>query len=101
MTNSGSKSSSEVTSVLRFGSFSPTIIPTPTITSEKLVGSSNYITWSRSIKLWFRGQGYENHLTSKLESVSLAEETEFQKINTFLCNMLLQSIDPKLNSSIY
>ncbi|RVW51226.1 hypothetical protein CK203_084708 [Vitis vinifera] len=31
------------------------------ITSEKLVGSENYLSWSASVELWFMGQGYEDH----------------------------------------
>ncbi|RVW90427.1 Retrovirus-related Pol polyprotein from transposon RE2 [Vitis vinifera] len=34
------------------------------ITSEKLVGSENYLSWSASIELWFMGQGYEDHLVT-------------------------------------
>ncbi|RVW53343.1 Retrovirus-related Pol polyprotein from transposon RE1 [Vitis vinifera] len=35
------------------------------ITSEKLVGSENYLSWSTSVELWFMGQGYEDHLITQ------------------------------------
>ncbi|RVW74296.1 Retrovirus-related Pol polyprotein from transposon RE2 [Vitis vinifera] len=35
------------------------------ITSEKLVGSENYLSWSASVELWFMGQGYEDHLVTQ------------------------------------
>ncbi|RVW39326.1 Retrovirus-related Pol polyprotein from transposon RE2 [Vitis vinifera] len=37
----------------------------PLITSEKLVGSENYLSWSASVELWFMGQGYEDHLVTQ------------------------------------
>nr|CAN76133.1 hypothetical protein VITISV_036298 [Vitis vinifera] len=42
--------------------FSSVISGSPMITSEKLVGSENYLSWSASVELWFMGQGYEDHL---------------------------------------
>nr|CAN66185.1 hypothetical protein VITISV_025185 [Vitis vinifera] len=35
------------------------------ITSEKLVGNENYLSWSASVELWFMGQGYEDHLITQ------------------------------------
>ncbi|RVW24203.1 hypothetical protein CK203_087023 [Vitis vinifera] len=35
------------------------------ITSEKLVGSENCLSWSASVELWFMGQGYEDHLVTQ------------------------------------
>ncbi|RVW62735.1 Retrovirus-related Pol polyprotein from transposon RE1 [Vitis vinifera] len=35
------------------------------ITSEKLVGSENYLSWSASVELWFMGQSYEDHLVTQ------------------------------------
>ena len=32
------------------------------MTSEKLIGSENYLSWSASVELRFMGQGYEDHL---------------------------------------
>ena len=42
--------------------FTSVIFGSPTITSEKLIGSENYPSWSASVELWFMGQGYEDHL---------------------------------------
>nr|CAN82597.1 hypothetical protein VITISV_020213 [Vitis vinifera] len=35
------------------------------ITSENLVSSENYLSWSASVELWFMGQGYEDHLVTQ------------------------------------
>ena len=45
--------------------FSSVISGSPIITSEKLVGSENYLSWSSSVELWFIGQGYEDHLVTQ------------------------------------
>ncbi|RVW51698.1 Retrovirus-related Pol polyprotein from transposon RE1 [Vitis vinifera] len=45
--------------------FSSIISGSPIITSEKLVGSENYLSWSSSVELWFIGQGYEDHLVTQ------------------------------------
>ncbi|RVW25264.1 Retrovirus-related Pol polyprotein from transposon RE2 [Vitis vinifera] len=37
----------------------------PMITSEKLVGNENYLSWSASVEFWFMGQGYEDHLVTQ------------------------------------
>ncbi|RVW31012.1 Retrovirus-related Pol polyprotein from transposon TNT 1-94 [Vitis vinifera] len=46
------------------------------ITSEKLVGSENYLSWSASVELWFMGQGYEDHLVTRRQiSLSLTSSS--------------------------
>ncbi|RVW21065.1 Retrovirus-related Pol polyprotein from transposon TNT 1-94 [Vitis vinifera] len=45
--------------------FSSVISGSPMITSEKLVGSENYLSWSVSVELWFMGQEYEDHLVTQ------------------------------------
>ncbi|RVW21371.1 hypothetical protein CK203_104842 [Vitis vinifera] len=45
--------------------FTSIISGSPMITSEKLVGSENYLSWSASVELWFMGQGYEDHLVTQ------------------------------------
>ncbi|RVW23686.1 Retrovirus-related Pol polyprotein from transposon TNT 1-94 [Vitis vinifera] len=39
--------------------FTSVLSGSPLITSEKLIGSENYLSWSASVELWFMGQGYE------------------------------------------
>ncbi|RVW54161.1 Retrovirus-related Pol polyprotein from transposon RE1 [Vitis vinifera] len=46
--------------------FTSVLSGSPLITSEKLVGSENYLSWSASVELWFMGQGYEDHLAKGL-----------------------------------
>ena len=45
--------------------FSSVISGSPMITSKKLVGSENYLSWSASVELWFMGQGYQDHLVTQ------------------------------------
>ncbi|KAL6311415.1 hypothetical protein AAG906_035489 [Vitis piasezkii] len=66
--------------------FSSVISGSPMITSEKLVGSENYLSWSTSVELWFMGQGYEDHLVT----------VQWRKIDAQLCSVLWQSVDPKI-----
>ena len=42
--------------------FTSVISGSPTISSEKLIGSENYLSSSSSVELWFMGQDYEDHL---------------------------------------
>ncbi|RVW64783.1 Retrovirus-related Pol polyprotein from transposon TNT 1-94 [Vitis vinifera] len=53
--------------------FTSVISGSPMITSEKLVGSENYLSWSASVELWFMGQGYEDHLVTQ-EQISLSQQ---------------------------
>ncbi|RVW38642.1 hypothetical protein CK203_077493 [Vitis vinifera] len=50
--------------------FTSVISGSPTITSEKLIGSENYLYWSASVELWFMGQGYEDHLVTLEDAIS-------------------------------
>lgn len=36
------------------------------ITSEPLMGSSNYLAWASSVELWCKGQGVQDHLMEKV-----------------------------------
>ncbi|RVW62545.1 Retrovirus-related Pol polyprotein from transposon RE1 [Vitis vinifera] len=45
--------------------FTSVLSGSPLITSEKLIGSENYLSWSASVELWFMGQGYEDHLVTQ------------------------------------
>ncbi|RVX07541.1 hypothetical protein CK203_025103 [Vitis vinifera] len=53
--------------------FSSVISGSPMITSEKLVGSENYLSWSASVELWFMGQGYEDHLVTQEANIPEAK----------------------------
>ncbi|RVX01548.1 Retrovirus-related Pol polyprotein from transposon RE1 [Vitis vinifera] len=66
------------------------------ITSEKLVGSENYLSWSASVELWFMGQGYEDHLVTQEADIPEIECVQWRKIDVQLCNVLWQSVDPKI-----
>ena len=50
-------------------SFSSYLSGTPMITVNRFKGSQNYQPWTNSIKLWFIGNGCEDHLTSTESSV--------------------------------
>ncbi|RVW36465.1 Retrovirus-related Pol polyprotein from transposon TNT 1-94 [Vitis vinifera] len=66
------------------------------ITSEKLVGSENYLSWSASVELWFMGQGYEDHLVTQEADIPEVDRIQWRKIDAQLCSVLWQSVDPKI-----
>ncbi|RVW86785.1 Retrovirus-related Pol polyprotein from transposon TNT 1-94 [Vitis vinifera] len=66
------------------------------ITSEKLVGSENYLSWSAFVELWFMGQGYEDHLVTQEADIPEVERVQGRKIDAQLCSVLWQSVDPKI-----
>ena len=68
----------------------------PTITSEKLIGSENYLSWSASVELWFMGQGSEDHLITPEDAIPNVDKVQWKKIDAQLCSVLWQSVDPKI-----
>ena len=76
--------------------FASVISGSPTITSEKLNGSENYLSWSASMELWFMGQGYEDHLITPEDAIPNVDKVQWKKIDAQLCSVLWQSIDPKI-----
>nr|CAN79362.1 hypothetical protein VITISV_005901 [Vitis vinifera] len=68
----------------------------PMITSEKLVGNENYLSWSTSVELWFMGQGYEDHLVTQEADIPEVDRVQWRKIDAQLCSVLWQSVDPKI-----
>ncbi|RVW99699.1 Retrovirus-related Pol polyprotein from transposon RE1 [Vitis vinifera] len=65
--------------------FSSVISGSPMITSEKLVGSENYLSWSASVELWFMGQGYEDHLVTQEADIPEVDKVQWRKIDAQLC----------------
>ena len=76
--------------------FTSIISRSPTITSEKLIGSENSLSWSASVELWFMGQGYENHLITPEDAIPSVDKVHWKKIDAQLCSVLWQSVDPKI-----
>ena len=76
--------------------FSSVISGSPMITSEKLVGSDNYLSWSASVELWFMGQGYEDHLVTQEADIPEVDRVQWRKIDAQLCSVLWQSVDPRI-----
>ncbi|RVW86926.1 Retrovirus-related Pol polyprotein from transposon RE1 [Vitis vinifera] len=68
--------------------FSSVISGSPMITSEKLVGSQNYLSWSASVELWFMGQGYEDHLVTQETDIPKVDRVQWRKIDAQLCSVL-------------
>ncbi|RVW33237.1 Retrovirus-related Pol polyprotein from transposon TNT 1-94 [Vitis vinifera] len=66
------------------------------ITSEKLVGSENYLSWSASVELWFMGQEYEDHLVTQEADIPEVDRVQWRKIDAQLCSVLWQSVDPRI-----
>ncbi|RVX11416.1 Retrovirus-related Pol polyprotein from transposon RE1 [Vitis vinifera] len=54
------------------------------ITSEKLVGSENYLSWSASVELSFMGQGYEDHLVTQEADIPEVDRVQWRKIDAQL-----------------
>ncbi|RVW80864.1 Retrovirus-related Pol polyprotein from transposon RE1 [Vitis vinifera] len=61
--------------------FTSVISGSPMITSEKLVGSENYLSWSASVELWFMGQGYEDHLVTQEADIPEVDRVQWRKID--------------------
>ncbi|RVW33465.1 Retrovirus-related Pol polyprotein from transposon RE2 [Vitis vinifera] len=76
--------------------FSSVISGSPMITSEKLVGSENYLSWFVSVELWFMGQGYEDHLVTQEADIPEVNRVQWRKIDAQLCSVLWQSVDPRI-----
>ncbi|RVW42526.1 Retrovirus-related Pol polyprotein from transposon TNT 1-94 [Vitis vinifera] len=76
--------------------FTSVISGSPMITSEKLVGSENYRSWSASVELWFMGQGYEDHLVTPEADIPEVDRVQWRKIDAQLCSVLWQSVDPRI-----
>ncbi|RVW60313.1 Retrovirus-related Pol polyprotein from transposon RE2 [Vitis vinifera] len=76
--------------------FTSVISGSPMITSEKLVGSENYLSWSASVELWFMGQGYEDHLVTQEADIPEVDRIQWRKIDAQLCSVLWQSVDPRI-----
>jgi len=74
----------------------PSISSSPIITTVKLEGSNNYTPWSSSVEMWFMGQGYEDHLVKNTSDIVASERTKWTRIDAQLCNLLWNSLDPKL-----
>ena len=77
-------------------SFTSVISGSPIITSEKLIGSENYLSWSAFVELWFMGQGYEDHLVTPEDAIPDIDKVQWKKIDAQLCSVLWQSVDPKI-----
>ena len=76
--------------------FTSVISGSPTITSEKLIGSENYLSCSTSVELWFMGKGYEDHLITPEDAIPNVDKVHWKKIDAQLCSVLWQSVDPKI-----
>ena len=70
--------------------FTSVISRSPTITSEKLIGSENYLSWSASVEFWFMGQGYEDHLITLEDAIPNVDKVQWKKIDAQLCSVLWQ-----------
>ena len=68
--------------------FSSVISGSPMITSEKLVGSENYLSWSTSVELWFMSQCYEDHLVTQEADIPEVDRVQWKKIDAQLCSVL-------------
>lgn len=70
------------------------ITGTHSITTEKLTGFVNYLSWTASVRMWFKGQGQTDHLTKRAIDIVESERTKWEQVNVQQCNLLWQLIDP-------
>ncbi|KAA8529703.1 hypothetical protein F0562_034197 [Nyssa sinensis] len=79
------------------GSIKPLISSNfPAITTVKLEGSNNYVSWAASVELWFMGQGYEDRLGKTSSEIDEKDKATWLKIDAQLCSLLWHSLDSKL-----
>ncbi|RVW87773.1 hypothetical protein CK203_044003 [Vitis vinifera] len=71
--------------------FPPVIFGSPMITSEKLVGSENYLSWFASVELWFMGQSYEDHFVTQEADIPVVDRVQWRKINAQQQDMVLST----------
>ncbi|RVW70963.1 Retrovirus-related Pol polyprotein from transposon RE1 [Vitis vinifera] len=79
--------------------FTSVISGSPTITSEKLIGSENYLSWSASVELWFMGQGYEDHLVTPKDAIPDVDKVQWKKIDAQLCSEEFLTLMPFTNGT--
>ncbi|XP_073221477.1 uncharacterized protein [Cicer arietinum] len=60
---------------------------------EKL-NESNYDSWAADIKLWLRGQGYEDHIAQNPKKVSVTETSKWSQIDAQLCIVIKSTLHP-------
>ncbi|RVW49162.1 hypothetical protein CK203_087475 [Vitis vinifera] len=73
--------------------FTSVISGSLTITSKKLIGSENYLSWSAFVELWFMGQGYEDHLVTPEDAIP-----DVDKADKFFMVLTLIGFRPDLES---
>lgn len=78
--------------------FSDSFIKVLCIPSEKLYDSSNYNIWVDVVKMWFHSQGYEDHLTTKVDDVPAVKLAKWKKTDASMCIVLWFSIAPNLQA---
>ena len=72
--------------------FFSSISSSPTITTVKLQGSNNYVSWAASIELWFMGQGYSDHLEKNVTDIEDKHRAAWIKTDAQLCSLLWHSL---------
>jgi hypothetical protein len=77
---------------------SVTFTKVPLIPCEKLTGTANYNVWAASVKLWFQGQGREDHLTKQASNIATVNRTKWKQVDASLCTVLWFSIAPNLQA---
>ena len=87
-------------SSLKTSPFSSVLSPSPAIATEKLLGNTNYMSWSKAVELWCIGQGLHDHLTTTLDDIlkdPKKDKDQWVRVDALLLSLLWQSIDPSLH----
>ena len=79
---------SGASSMMKNSAFSSLLSPSPAIATEKLMGSSNYMSWSKAVELWCIGLGLQNHLTTKPQDMEAKDKDQWLKIDALLLSLL-------------
>jgi hypothetical protein len=80
------------------GADSFTFTKVPLIPCEKLTGTANYNIWAGAVRLWFHGQGLEDHLTKQGKDIATVHRTKWKQVDASLCTVLWFSIAPHLQA---
>jgi hypothetical protein len=63
------------------GADSFTFTKVPLIPCEKLTETANYNIWAGAVRLWFHGQGLEDHLTKQGKDIATVHRTKWKQVD--------------------
>ena len=70
------------------------------ITVNRLKGSDNYQSWANSVKLWFTGNGVEDHVTSMKSSIVEDKRPQWQNMTFYSVTFSNNPYSPKYSTTL-